>query len=78
MEFTVEADDSVLLTIIWSPKKAGSYRELVQFQVDDVFRLTTILFGKAEEPVKPKKVKEKYKFAPCIAIFALRKCYISI
>ena len=56
MEFSLEAGDELLLTIVWRPSEAGNYRELVQFQVNDAFRLTTILFGKAEEPPKPKKV----------------------
>ena len=56
LEFTVEPNDELLLTMTWSPREAGNVREMIQFQVEDAFRLTAILFGKAEEPPKPKKV----------------------
>ena len=52
----MDAEDETVLSITWEPVEGGSCREMIQFTVDNVYRLTAVLFGKAEEPTKPKKV----------------------
>ncbi|XP_074655688.1 uncharacterized protein LOC141909201 [Tubulanus polymorphus] len=57
-EFTVAAGDDTTVRITWQPKQEGNCREMVQFMISDVYRLTAILFGAAEEPPKKKKRKQ--------------------
>lgn len=56
VEFTVEPEDSVHLTLTWQPMEVMRCRELVTFKVDDTYRLQTVLLGCAEKRPKPQKV----------------------
>ncbi|OWF49690.1 abnormal spindle-like microcephaly-associated protein homolog [Mizuhopecten yessoensis] len=57
-KFTVEAEDTLLLTITWSPEEEGNFREMILLQVDGSYRLQAFVFGCVEKPPQKKKVKK--------------------
>ena len=71
VEFSVDVDDAIHLTLTWTPSNAMRCREMVIFRVDESYRLQAILLGYADEPVKPHKVcniASKHILLACIAV----------
>ena len=53
--FTVGAGETYPLTITWSPKDAGNFREMILMQVDKAYRLQAYVFGCVAAPPQKKK-----------------------
>lgn len=53
--FTVEANESIILTITWTPEDEGYFREMILFIVDKSYRLQSFVMGTLEQPQKKKK-----------------------
>ncbi|KAK7504479.1 hypothetical protein BaRGS_00004345 [Batillaria attramentaria] len=56
--FTVGPGDVASLTLTWTPQEAGNCREMILFHVNDVYRLQAYVFGAADDPKPPKKVRK--------------------
>ena len=52
----IHLGEDQILELTWSPKEECSQRQMVLFKVEGVVRLQAFLIGKAEVPIKPKKV----------------------
>ncbi|BFZ20292.1 hypothetical protein BsWGS_23331 [Bradybaena similaris] len=63
--FTVGPESTCSLEITWAPEEAGGYREMVQFYVNEVYRLQAFLIGTADKPKPPRKIR-KYPLGPCV------------
>ncbi|KAI8771163.1 abnormal spindle microcephaly-associated protein [Biomphalaria glabrata] len=53
--FKVEPGGLFCLEILWTPEETGGFREMVQFQVNQCFRLQAFLIGIVEAPKLPRK-----------------------
>ena len=52
----VPAGETCALTIIWTPKDEGNFREMILMQVDKSYRLQAYVFGSVVAPKQKKKV----------------------
>ncbi|XP_058256577.1 abnormal spindle-like microcephaly-associated protein isoform X2 [Hemibagrus wyckioides] len=52
--FTIPPDDSVIITVTWTPAEEGGVRELLSFIANGIVKHQAILLGKADS-AKPKK-----------------------
>ncbi|XP_013394208.1 abnormal spindle-like microcephaly-associated protein homolog [Lingula anatina] len=59
-EFTVAAKSDLCLEIVWEPTEEGNCRQMIQFHVDDAYRLTTIIYGTALAPPQPKRIRKHW------------------
>jgi abnormal spindle-like microcephaly-associated protein len=55
-EFSVDGESVYHLDISWSPENEGNVREMIQFSVDDAYRLQAFVFGSCQNPQKKKKM----------------------
>ncbi|GFR71371.1 abnormal spindle-like microcephaly-associated protein homolog [Elysia marginata] len=62
--FTVQPSEVFSLEISWSPDEAGGVREMIQFHINDVYRLQAFLFGSAEQPKQIKRGRKKNGLGP--------------
>ncbi|XP_051551033.1 abnormal spindle-like microcephaly-associated protein homolog isoform X4 [Myxocyprinus asiaticus] len=53
--FTIQPEDSVILTVTWTPVEEGGVRELLTFVANGIVKHQAILLGKAEVTKKKKK-----------------------
>ncbi|XP_066503175.1 abnormal spindle-like microcephaly-associated protein isoform X2 [Hoplias malabaricus] len=53
--FTIQPEDSIILTVIWTPVEEGGVRELLSFVANGIVKHQAILLGKAEAKKKKKK-----------------------
>ncbi|XP_036443214.1 abnormal spindle-like microcephaly-associated protein [Colossoma macropomum] len=53
--FTIQPEDSVIITVTWTPVEEGGVRELLSFVANGVVKHQAILLGKAEATKKKKK-----------------------
>ncbi|KAI4876255.1 hypothetical protein NFI96_005175 [Prochilodus magdalenae] len=53
--FTIQPEDSVIVTITWTPMEEGGVRELLSFVANGIVKHQAILLGKAEATKKKKK-----------------------
>ncbi|CAL1537151.1 unnamed protein product [Lymnaea stagnalis] len=51
--FVVPAEDMVSLEITFSPEEAGGFREMIQFHINDFYRLQAFIIGVVEKPKPP-------------------------
>ncbi|KAG1659255.1 Abnormal spindle-like microcephaly-associated [Nymphon striatum] len=54
-EFTVGPKDDYIMEITWTPVEKGNFRECTVMKTDTNIQVNVILFGSAEEKLKPKK-----------------------
>jgi len=52
MQFTVDADSEVLLTLTWAPVEVGSVRETVHMRADQACRLQFVIIAVAKRDAK--------------------------
>ncbi|NP_001116845.1 abnormal spindle-like microcephaly-associated protein [Danio rerio] len=55
MSFTIQPEDSIILTVTWTPVEEGGIRELLCFIANGIVKHQAILLGKAETTKKKKK-----------------------
>ncbi|XP_056303661.1 abnormal spindle-like microcephaly-associated protein [Danio aesculapii] len=55
MSFTIQPEDSIILTVTWTPVEEGGVRELLCFIANGIVKHQAILLGKAETTKKKKK-----------------------
>ncbi|KAG1928362.1 abnormal spindle-like microcephaly-associated protein [Pimephales promelas] len=53
--FTIRPEDSIILTVTWTPVEEGGVRELLSFVANGIVKHQAILLGKAEATKKKKK-----------------------
>uniref|UniRef100_A0A9J7Y2L1 Assembly factor for spindle microtubules n=1 Tax=Cyprinus carpio carpio TaxID=630221 RepID=A0A9J7Y2L1_CYPCA len=53
--FTIQPEDSIILTVTWTPVEEGGVRELLCFIANGIVKHQAILLGKAEATKKKKK-----------------------
>ncbi|KAF4097765.1 hypothetical protein G5714_021773 [Onychostoma macrolepis] len=53
--FTIQPEDSIILTVTWTPVEEGGVRELLCFVANGIVKHQAILLGKAEATKKKKK-----------------------
>ncbi|XP_016356184.1 abnormal spindle-like microcephaly-associated protein homolog [Sinocyclocheilus anshuiensis] len=53
--FTIQPEDSIILTVTWTPVEEGGIRELLCFVANGIVKHQAILLGKAEATKKKKK-----------------------
>ncbi|KAL1251232.1 hypothetical protein QQF64_019028 [Cirrhinus molitorella] len=53
--FTIQPEDSIILTVTWTPVEEGGVRELLSFVANGIVKHQAILLGKAEATKKKKK-----------------------
>ncbi|XP_050950699.1 abnormal spindle-like microcephaly-associated protein isoform X2 [Labeo rohita] len=53
--FTIQPEDSIILTVTWTPVEEGGVRELLGFTANGIVKHQAILLGKAEATKKKKK-----------------------
>ncbi|XP_049321864.1 abnormal spindle-like microcephaly-associated protein [Astyanax mexicanus] len=53
--FTIQPEESVIVTVTWTPVEEGGVRELLSFVANGIIKHQAILLGKAEAPKKKKK-----------------------
>ncbi|XP_073700281.1 abnormal spindle-like microcephaly-associated protein [Garra rufa] len=53
--FTIQPEDSIILTITWTPVEEGGVRELLSFVANGIVKHQAILLGKAEATKKKKR-----------------------
>ncbi|XP_051977861.1 abnormal spindle-like microcephaly-associated protein [Xyrauchen texanus] len=53
--FTIQPEDSVILTVTWTPVEEGGVRELLTFVANGIVKHQAILLGKADVTKKKKK-----------------------
>ncbi|XP_051549631.1 abnormal spindle-like microcephaly-associated protein [Myxocyprinus asiaticus] len=53
--FTIQPEDSIILTVTWTPAEEGGVRELLTFVANGIVKHQAILLGKAEATKKKKK-----------------------
>lgn len=59
-EFSVDAESKHYLDISWIPETEGRFREMIQFSVDDAYRLQAFVFGTCQNPQRKRKVRSLY------------------
>ncbi|GFO45530.1 abnormal spindle-like microcephaly-associated-like protein [Plakobranchus ocellatus] len=62
--FTVQPNEVFSLEISWSPEETGGVREMIQFHINDVYRLQAFLFGSADKPKQPSRRGKKNGLGP--------------
>ncbi|XP_029284980.1 abnormal spindle-like microcephaly-associated protein isoform X2 [Cottoperca gobio] len=54
-KFTIQPEDSISLTVTWTPTEEGRIRELIVFNANGFLKNQAVLLGRAEAPKKKKK-----------------------
>ncbi|XP_059177929.1 abnormal spindle-like microcephaly-associated protein homolog isoform X2 [Physella acuta] len=63
--FTVAPEEIFSLEITWTPDEDGGFREMIQFHINECYRLQAFMFGTAEKP-KPQRKMRRHQLAPRI------------
>ncbi|RUS79093.1 hypothetical protein EGW08_013146 [Elysia chlorotica] len=62
--FSVQPGEVYSLEITWTPEEAGGVREMIQFHINEVFRLQAFLFGLVEQPKQLNRRRKKNGLGP--------------
>ncbi|XP_061184440.1 abnormal spindle-like microcephaly-associated protein homolog [Saccostrea echinata] len=59
IEFIVDGESMYNLEISFNPENEGNFREMIQFSIDNAYRLQAFVFGTCQKPQKKKIVTRK-------------------